>query len=132
MELKQTAPNPSQVCIYTLMHKLTNHHTQMDTHKLQSLMYSIELYCLMMHTFWERKETDEMKTSKWFDFTVFCETRWNGTNCENDPIFITYIQSSVSEMKVIDLVLTEQEVHLQRTPLLARKLKISYVQEVKT
>lgn len=39
----------------------------------------------------------------------------NGTNCERDPSFITCIQSSVSEMKVIELVLTEQEVNLKRT-----------------
>lgn len=108
MELNQTAPNPSRVCMYTharthtRIHGFDTHHTLTKNTKT-SERHVENKNCLTVNECRPIKKEEEWQRKK---------IRWNSFSSERDPFSVTCTHCFVSEKKLAGLFLNWQHLNL--------------------
>lgn len=108
MELNQTAPNPSRVCMYTharthaRIHGFDTHHTLTKNTKT-SECHVENKNCLTANECRPIKKEEEWQRKK---------IRWNSFSSERDPFSVTCTHCFVSEKKLAGLFLNWQHLNL--------------------
>lgn len=127
MELNQTAPNPSRVCMYTharthaRIHGFDTHH--MLTKNTKTSERHVEnKNCLTANECRPIKKEEEWQRKK---------IRWNSFSSERDPFSVTCTHCFVSEKKLAGLFLNWQHLNLLFFPFffISRTQEVTYQSE---